>query len=126
MLNSPTSVGFVQAALTESGDPRLVVTGTDNDGLLWSADAVSNPALIRDLKGDLAILDEPESITVYSIRQPEKVQAEEPAQAAEAGVKTVTPSWVIWVAGGVLLLSLFVLMFFAGVEIANRRKARNK
>jgi len=124
VLNAPASVGYVEAALTDSGDSRLVVTGSNAEGMQWAASAVSDPTLIRDLKGDLAILDAPESITVHSIRQPVKVVAETAVPAAQKGINKTTPTWVIWVAGAVLLISLLVLMIFVGVEISKRRKAR--
>jgi hypothetical protein len=50
------AVGYVQAALSPEGQPRLVVTGTTDEGVLWASETLSDPDLLRELNGNLAIV----------------------------------------------------------------------
>jgi hypothetical protein len=115
------SIGFVQAVLTENGEPRLVVTGSGSDGLTWAAAAVSQPALMRELSGDLAILDGSDSLTTASIRQP-AAPVEETADAQTPAVSSTR--WVLWLAAALFLIAILVLLMIVGSDFINRRKAR--
>ncbi len=115
------SAGYVQAVLTENDEPRLIVSGSGNEGLTWAAAAVSQPALMRDLNGDLAILDSGNSITTASIHQPAAPVDVTPAETATQSPAT---RWVVWLAAGLFLVAIVVLLMIAGSDLINRRKAR--
>jgi hypothetical protein len=113
------STGYVQAALTSDGKPRLVVTGSDSQGVEWAARALTDPALIRDLNGDLAILDADGAITTAYIHKPAAPAPITPSTQSEPS----TPRWVAWLAGGLFLVTLVLLLLIAASEFMNRRKA---
>ncbi len=107
------SVGYLEAALTEAGHVRLVVTGSDAAGLKWAAQALTDAEMLAQLNGDLAILQSPDSVYTDSIRQPS--QSREPASGTEtnppSAVSLSQPSarWVIWLASGVFLVTLVII-----------------
>ncbi len=113
------STGYVQAAMTADGKPRLVVTGSDSQGVEWAAKALTDPALMRDLNGDLAILDADGSITTAYIHKPAAPAPITPPPQSEPS----TPRWVAWLAGGLFLVTLVLLLLIAASEFINRRKA---
>lgn len=125
VINPNGSLGVVEAVFSTDGYPRLIITGNNTEGLTWASTAVSDSVIMNDLKGDLVLADAPGRITAFSVAEPSQTVPEETITPEEqaAPVKT-TSTWVLWVAGGVVIFSLLILVIFISVEIANRRKVR--
>ncbi len=123
------SVGYIQAALTESDEPRLVVTGSDAQGLKWAARALGDPLLLDILKGDLAILQSP--TTVYTAAINQKTTSQEslvPTAAIPPPAEMISEtsaSWVIWLAGAVLLVTLLIIFSSVLTAVIKRRKEKS-
>jgi hypothetical protein len=119
------SVGYIQAAMTDGGNPRLVVTGDQNEGVLWAAEALSDPILMKDLKGDLAILDAQGTIVTAYVKQPESppIQVVDTTQE-ESENAPVAASWIWWLSGGLFVISIIILLVLAWRVIASSRATR--
>ena len=89
-----------------------------------AAAALKTPALRSQLKGDLAILDGPESLTVLEVHYKTAnkfVRMVEPEPVM--GVVNRPVSWVIWLAGGVFLLTFLILIVFTLVDMKRWQKS---
>ncbi len=124
LVGAPASLGIVQAAFAADGNPRLVVSGTNAEGLTWAGNALSDSILIRDLRGDLVLADSSARITGITVTKPAQTVAEQPAIEPQPAPVQRTTTWILWVAGAIILLSLLILAVFISIEIANRRQAR--
>lgn len=114
------SIGFVQATLGSDGNPRLVATGTNRQGVIWAGNALSRPVLMRSLEGDLAILDSDVKMITAAIRKP---AAPAPTVAEEA-VPTNPIRWTLWLAGGIFGATILILLIVLGSDLIKRRKVR--
>jgi hypothetical protein len=119
------SVGYIQSASDQAGQPRLIVTGTSDEGLLWAAEALSDPVLLGKLKGDLVILSGKGSMTTAEIRIKAVGSMVQPSNPPGSGVTAPrTPTWVLWLSAGLFLVTFIVLMVAAWQVTWQRRKAR--
>jgi len=119
------ATGLVQAVLSDDGMPVLVVTGTTEQGVAWAAGVLADPDLRSSLKGDLAIVDGPSRFVTAEVHYAaaEKfVTVSPPETPVSAALRPV--SWVVWLAGGVFLLAILVLIFVILVEVQHKQKAR--
>ena len=133
------TVGYIQAVLSSDGHPRLIVTGTTDEGVSWASDALSDPDLLKELDGDLAIVGaagsvaraedsiiSPEDIIATAeIRPTEKRQPPQPP-IAEQPLPTVSrqTDWIKWLTAGLLALTVGVLAITVWPEARRRWKAR--
>jgi hypothetical protein len=114
---SPTgsdSVGYVQSALTENGEPRLVVSGNSSDGVLWAARALNDQITVDQLKGDVVILNSQDSIYTASLKQqtasPINVIPTPTSGAPGDNFVANSTSWILWIAGGLFLVTLIIIL----------------
>lgn len=114
------SVGFVQAALGADGKPRLVATGTDRLGVSWASTALSEPEMMRELDGDLAIMDSDTMMLTANIQEPEA-----PVETVDVAETPTNPiRWTIWLAGAIFGVAILILLIIIGSDLVNRRKVR--
>jgi hypothetical protein len=118
------STGYIQAAMTEDSQPRLVITGDSNESVQWAAEALSWPNLVKDIKGDLVILDGRESIYTAYIKQPASLPIA--TNPPESGISTtmLPPGWVIWLSAGLFIITLIILATVMWSSIIKRRQPR--
>ncbi len=126
---SPTgsgSIGYIQAAITDKDKPRLVVTGNSAEGVLWAAKALNDQDKVDQLKGDFAILDSPVSIYSASIKDPIVAEVDAtPVAGVVTPIRTITgisTTWVLWLAGGLFLLTLLMIIIFTVFTLRNKNK----
>ncbi|MBN2047021.1 MAG: cellulose biosynthesis cyclic di-GMP-binding regulatory protein BcsB [Anaerolineaceae bacterium] len=125
--------GFIQAILNEDEYPRLVITGTNQKGLLWAAQALSDPLTSSRLSGDLVILTGEETMTTASIYTPmvgENPNLRPVTETETGSPLTNTPSWVLFVSGvltivTVLLVAVLAIYMFAKVRNAKKTNPSN-
>jgi hypothetical protein len=124
---SPTgsgSLGYIQSALTTSGQPRLVVTGNSTEGVMWAAKALYDQVTREQLKGDFAVLDSPRSVYAASIAKETVASIENtPAPNDESPIQTITgvsTTWVLWLAGGLFLLTLLIIIIFTLITLRKK------
>jgi hypothetical protein len=121
-----SSIGYIQSSITDKNQPRLVVTGSNSEGVLWAAKALYDPASVGKLKGDIAVLDSATSVYSTTSKKPivaeietaQTVVAQTPLQAV-AGTST---SWVLWLSGGLFLLTLLIIIIFTLVTVRKKNK----
>ncbi len=121
------SIGYLQCALSKNGYPRLVVSGNSSEGVLWAAKALNDQVLTAQLKGDYAVLDS--TGMVYAAFESKEVITSSkvtPVPAIdESPLQKITGSsitWVMWLAGGLLILTLLIIFIFA-VTTLRKKKA---
>ncbi len=132
-------VGYVQAVLSSDGYPRLIVTGTTDEGVSWASDTLSDSDLMNELAGDLAIVSaagavvtaEDSTISAEDIIATAEVRPAEdrqppPPQIVEEAVPAVSrrTDWIKWLAVGLFALTVFVLALAVWPEAQQRWKAR--
>jgi len=119
------AIGFVQAVLDEAGMPVLVITGTTEQGVAWAAAVLADPDQRAKLKGDLAIVDGPSRFVTAEVRYTaaEKFVTVSLPETPQAAALAPT-SWVIWLAGGIFLLAVLVLIVVILVEVQHKQKSR--
>ncbi len=104
-------VGLLEAFL-EAGKPRLAVTGTGDEGVIWAAGALSDADLQRLLRGDLAILEDAGSIASVRVRLPETLTPKAlPPGSEPAPSKSRYTSWILAVAAILFAMALLVLIW---------------
>jgi hypothetical protein len=123
LLNLNGAQGFIEAVLDKNENIRLVVAGTSEVGLIWAANALYDALLMRDLRGDLAIMDSPDTLTTASIRQT-TTQLTGAEVSPETQPAPLLASWMKWSAGAFFLIALLVLFILSLVEINRQRKER--
>jgi hypothetical protein len=119
------AAGIIEAMLDPEGRPRLVVTGTTDEGVLWAAEALSHPDLLRELDGDLSIVGAGGSIASAEIRPEEARQPPLPpvaAQSISSGPRRT--DWIDSLAIGLLMLTLVILAVVAWPKARQHWKAR--
>ena len=125
---SPTgsgSIGYIQSALTADGKPRLVVTGNSTEGVLWAAKALNDQVTMDELKGDFAVLDAPGSVYAASISNEAVAPIENaPIPTSETPIQTITgvsTTWVLWLAGGLFLLTVLIIVIFTIFTVRKKK-----
>jgi len=119
------TVGYVQAVLSPEGYPRLVVTGTTDEGVLWASEALRDPDLLRELHGDLSIISTGGSIASAEIRPQEARQAPQPPAADQPAASKARPTdWINGLAAGLFILILVILAVRVWPKARQRSKAR--
>jgi len=135
------TVGYIQAVLSPDGHPRLIVTGITDEGVLWASEALSDPDLMKELGGDLAIVSasgsivstEGSSISAEDIVATAEVRPEEdrqppqpPMPIVEQPIATVPgpTDWINWLAAGLFVFTVAILAIVAWPEARRRWKAR--
>lgn len=118
------SVGYIQSALTDDNQPRLIVTGNSTEGVLWAAKALNDQTLLNQLKDNLAIIQSPTLIYTTSINQ--RVAADipivpPPTSSSNNLVPASTTTWILWLAGGLLLVTLLFLFISIRTTLFKRR-----
>ena len=126
---SPTgsdSIGYVQSALTENGEPRLVVTGNSSEGVLWAAHVLSDPVSLDQIRGNVVVLNSLNSIYAASFEQqtaiPSKVMSTPTPNTPGENFTTNSTSWILWLAGGLLLITLIIIL---SLSVTTLRKKNN-
>lgn len=120
------SVGYVQTTTFE-GQPRLVVTGNNDEGVLWAAEALSTPELLSKLRGDLAILSAAASITTLEVRTKDTPTALAMAQPTpSANGVAAMPTWVFALTLGLFLITLLILFLVGWQSLASSRVRKNR
>jgi len=120
---SPTSgsLGYIESLFTKDGQYRLVLTATSNEGLGWVANVLNTPTLHKNFDGNLATLSSRPEIAFFTIQSTTSLvsnQAPTTTSATEGGLSQY-PSWVIWLAVIIFVLSLGALLF---IRLMRNRK----
>jgi hypothetical protein len=120
------SVGYIETTLTADGQPRLIVTGNNDEGIRWAAEALSDPLLIGDLDGDLVILNSQgrmftASVKIETTREVAPVVGEEIVPLS--GLSTI---WILWLSGILFIVSVLILIAIIVLGAINRRKAKDR
>ncbi|MGD0708510.1 MAG: cellulose biosynthesis cyclic di-GMP-binding regulatory protein BcsB [Anaerolineaceae bacterium] len=120
---SPTSgsLGYIESLFTKDGQYRLVLTATSNEGLGWVANVLNTPTLYKNFDGNLATLSSRTEIAFFTIQSTTSLvsnQAPTTTSATEGGLSQY-PSWVIWLAVIIFVLSLGALLF---IRLMRNRK----
>jgi hypothetical protein len=117
------AAGYLQTYVTSDNIPILVVTGNSDQGVMWGAGALNNPALLGGLKGNLAVLDGPASLSTVETRSrfsPSYI-IETEAQL-QPGLNWKLTSWVVELAGLVFLLAVIALVVHAWAEFRKKHR----
>jgi hypothetical protein len=136
------TVGYIQAVLSpEERHPRLIVTGTTDEGVLWASDALSDPALVKVLDGDLAIISaagsvvsaEGATISAEDIIATAEVRPEEDRQPPTPPMPIIeqpvpitgrSTDWIKWLTIGLFAVTLAILAAVIWPEARQRLKGR--
>jgi len=133
------TVGYIQAVLSSEGHPRLIVTGTTDEGVVWASEALSDPDLMKALDGDLAIVSASGSIVstedstisaddIIATAEIRPVEERQPPQPPiiEQPMPTVSrpTDWIKWLTAGLFALTVGVLAIAVWPEARRRWKAR--
>lgn len=115
------SVGYLQAT-TLGTQPRLVVTGNNDEGVLWAADALSTPELLGKLRGDLVIVNAPASLTALEVRTKDNPAALTVTQPTPLPNGTsAMPTWVFALTGGLFLITVIILLLVGWQSLKGSR-----
>lgn len=125
---SPTgsgSIGYIQSALTTDGKSRLVVAGNSAEGVLWAAKALNDQVTLDELKGDFAVLNSPGAVYAASIPKEavapiENTLAQEVVETTIQTITGVSTSWVLWLAGGLFLFTLLIIIIFTLITLRKK------
>lgn len=134
------TVGYIQAVLSpEDRHPRLIVTGTTDEGVLWASDALSDPDLVKVLDGDLAIISaagsvvsaEGATISAEDIIATAEVRPEEDRQPPTppiieqpVPITRRSTDWIKWLTIGLFAVTLAILAAVIWPEARQRLKGR--
>jgi hypothetical protein len=117
------SEGYVESLLSTDGMPRLVVTGTTEEGVLWASQALNDLKTTGKLEGDLAILHGQGTISTSSVLLQAKAPAPLPVSpAAQSNVPRLPATWILWLSAGILLITFLILIAKALQGIRSRTK----
>lgn len=120
------SVGYIQATLTSDGQPRLVVTGNNDEGIGWAAEALSDPQLIGDLDGDLVILNTQGRMFTASVRFETTRQIPSVVGEEIEGLNALPTMWILWISGALFFVTVIILIAIIVMDTINRRKAKGR
>lgn len=115
------SVGYLQTTTIDQ-QPRLIVTGNSDEGVLWAAEALSAPELLGKLRGDLAILSAAASLTVFEVRTkdaPNVLTLAQPTPTVNGA--PYVPTWVLGLTIGLFVITLIVLLLVGWQSFASVR-----
>lgn len=120
------SVGYIQAASSSQGNPILIVTGTSDEGVLWAARLLNDPDRRGGLKGDLAIIDNPDSVITAEVKykSADKFAQQETIATTETADPVRPASWITWLAGIVLGITFVLLIIAALIQLPRKQKSR--
>lgn len=119
------ATGYIQIFTGETGTPGLAVTGDSDQGVLWAAQALGDPALRADLSGDLAVLDgEASVISIETRSRLSPVYADQFVQTQAAGVTWKLTSWVVAIAAAIFLIAIVILLVYVVRDYRKAKKAR--
>jgi hypothetical protein len=107
--------GYIQALIGTQGETILVLTGTNDDGVLLAASALRTPEIVRELAGDLAIVNSEGlvySVDIYPDEDRETVDLTVSSEEIEPEELPRQQNWVLWLAGGLLITTLLILLVF--------------
>ncbi len=120
-----SSIGYIEAAMTQDGYSRLVVTGNDAQGFKWAARALYDPELMPLLEGDLAILGSQDAIYADTILQAQDTRVETtsaaPALPREGDYSNPSARWIVWLAGAIFLITIVII---SGTLISSTSKRK--
>jgi cellulose synthase operon protein B len=124
-ISSPSgALGFIESLFTKDGQYRLVLTGTSAKSLDWMSNILTTPKLYKKFSGNLIVVSNAEETAFLTISSKTSLVSERPVStpvapsSAEKGVNQY-PTWVIWLAGGIVILSLAILL---GIRLLQNRK----
>jgi hypothetical protein len=115
------SLGYIESLFTKDGQYRLVLTATSDKGLGWVANVLNTPTLYKNFDGNLATLSSSAEIAFLTIKSSTSLvsnQAPETTTASQGGLSQY-PSWVVWLAVIIFVLSLGALLF---IRLMRNRK----
>lgn len=120
------AMGYIQAATSSQGNPILIVTGTNPEGVQWAASVLNDPQRRGKLKGDLAILDGPTSLLTAEVKykSADKFTQQEQAAQPETAAAVRPASWITWLAGIVLGITVILLAIAALIQLPRKQKSR--
>jgi hypothetical protein len=118
------SVGYIESTITADGQPRLVVTGNSDDGILWASEALSDPQLIGDLDGDLVILNAQGRLFTASVRLETSRPVESVVSEEQAAANVLPTIWILWLSIILFIASVLILIIMIVLGTINRRKAK--
>jgi hypothetical protein len=115
------SLGYIESLFTKDGQYRLVLTATSDKGLGWVANVLNTPTLYKNFDGNLATLSSSTEIAFLTIKSSTSlVSSQAPASTSTSqGGLSQYPSWVIWLAVIIFVLSLGALLF---IRLMRNRK----
>ncbi|NLG98177.1 MAG: cellulose biosynthesis cyclic di-GMP-binding regulatory protein BcsB [Chloroflexi bacterium] len=117
------TTGYVEVLQNDRSYPRLIVAGTNPEGLSWAAGAVSLPEMMGGLKGDVAILDSAETMVTAQVRD-----IEEPGLVLGAATAVEDESqpmpWVLWATYLFIGLTVLIFLVIWISEIIRRKVAK--
>lgn len=120
------AIGYLQATTIDK-QPRLVVTGNNDEGLLWAAEALSAPELLGKLRGDLAIMSAAASLTTLEVRtkdNPTAFALAEPTPTANGA--SSMPTWVMGLTIGLFLVTAVILVLVGWQSLLGMRLQRRR
>ena len=120
------SVGYIQSTITADGQPRLVVTGNSEEGIIWAAEALSDPQLIGDLDGDLVILNTQGRMFTASVRLETTREVAPVVSEGGAVVNALPTIWILWLSIILFIVSVLILITMIILGTVNRRKAKER
>lgn len=109
------SLGYIQSLFTEDGAYRLVLTGTSSTSLSWLASIVNTPDQYKKFSGNLVVASNAEETAFLTIASKTSLVSDQPVEAdtttaPNPGTLGSYPDWVLWLAGGIFVISLAALL----------------
>jgi hypothetical protein len=104
-------VGLIQEIISPWDPTRisLLITGSNDKGIGWATGLLSNPTMIRRLRGNVAMIDEVGGLTLINSYEPEKSVSPITISHNENTGPSERTFWITLV--GVLIFSIIVLFF---------------
>ena len=110
------SQGYLQSIGGPDDQTRLIVTGNADEGVLWGSQVLNNPDLFKNLNGDLAILNGATNfatVQVHALPTPPPAQNLLPAASTNTTFSQGPIPWILWLSGGIFLLTFVILIIKA-------------
>lgn len=120
------SVGYIQTVITSEKQPRLIVTGNNDEGITWAAEALSDPQLIGALDGDLVILNVQDRLFTASVHVETPRQITAPVTDEGVNSSASPTMWIFSLSGILLFVTVCILLTIVVVDAINRRKVRGR
>jgi hypothetical protein len=121
--------GILEAVKDDTtGIPRLVVTGTSDEGVLLAAQALYDPLVQRKMNGDLAVVGSTGKMSVLTVKKDIIHPVQEASTAAQPSQSTsfltAAPLWVQWLSGMIFVIALLVLLGISVLVVVQSRKMK--